>query len=218
MYDSIQKLLWRLLASTAVGVAMAGMTYLCAFGSMRDASPYRERHWSAFQILGRLREALEQFHEESRSYPEKLADLKANRDLLVEFEPSGHVLDPWGHPYDYSSQGSSYTLRSLGSDGKPGGMGLAADADAREIVPENGMYRFPGVGSPTLWQFTFDCDTGSMKGVCVSTGILAFVICLVTLRNERVRPAVLLGRLVTTLVVCLMVTMFISVLHIPSHH
>lgn len=44
--------------------------------------------------------------------------------------PSRHVpADPWGQPYVYTSleEGRHYTLKSLGSDGEPGGEGLARD-------------------------------------------------------------------------------------------
>jgi general secretion pathway protein G len=35
--------------------------------------------------------------------------------------------DPWGHPYAYAAEGGSYTISSLGKDGKPGGEGIDAD-------------------------------------------------------------------------------------------
>lgn len=38
--------------------------------------------------------------------------------------------DPWGHPYQYRDEpaaGQDFTLYSMGSDGEPGGEGLAAD-------------------------------------------------------------------------------------------
>lgn len=43
-------------------------------------------------------------------------------------------LDPWGSPYVYLSNGRSYTLRSLGDDGEPGGQGEAADLDSRDLA------------------------------------------------------------------------------------
>jgi general secretion pathway protein G len=35
--------------------------------------------------------------------------------------------DPWNHEYIYESSGGNYTIKSLGSDGKEGGSGDAAD-------------------------------------------------------------------------------------------
>jgi len=37
--------------------------------------------------------------------------------------------DPWGHPYEYTNNGDSYTLLSYGADGAEGGTGYAADID-----------------------------------------------------------------------------------------
>lgn len=35
--------------------------------------------------------------------------------------------DVWQHPYRYWSDGNTFAITSLGSDGKPGGEGDAAD-------------------------------------------------------------------------------------------
>jgi general secretion pathway protein G len=35
--------------------------------------------------------------------------------------------DPWGHDWQYSSDGKTFTLKSFGKDGKPGGTGDNAD-------------------------------------------------------------------------------------------
>lgn len=49
-------------------------------------------------------------------------------------------LDPWGHPYLYRMVGKTGAVLSLGSDGKPGGTGEAADlfsggVMAQEVQP-----------------------------------------------------------------------------------
>jgi general secretion pathway protein G len=36
-------------------------------------------------------------------------------------------LDPWGGPYQYRSEGSSYEILSFGADGRSGGEGNDAD-------------------------------------------------------------------------------------------
>ena len=41
----------------------------------------------------------------------------------VQEEPK----DPWGHDYLYTVEGGSFTITSLGKDGKPGGEGIDAD-------------------------------------------------------------------------------------------
>jgi len=39
--------------------------------------------------------------------------------------------DGWGKPYEYVSDGSVFTIRSLGKDAKPGGEGIDADLDGK---------------------------------------------------------------------------------------
>lgn len=41
--------------------------------------------------------------------------------------------DPWGIPYIYISDGSSFDLRSLGADGAEGGEGIAEDLVYRDL-------------------------------------------------------------------------------------
>ncbi|TKD53116.1 type II secretion system major pseudopilin GspG [Sphingomonas baiyangensis] len=40
--------------------------------------------------------------------------------------------DPWGNPYAYTSEGSSFELKSLGRDAQPGGEGLDADLTGKQ--------------------------------------------------------------------------------------
>ncbi|TGX43174.1 type II secretion system protein GspG [Sphingomonas naasensis] len=44
---------------------------------------------------------------------------------------SAPALDAWQKPYEYQSDGASFTIRSLGRDGKPGGEGVDADIDGK---------------------------------------------------------------------------------------
>lgn len=91
--------------------------------------------------LGELAEALERYKLDNHFYPTTEQGLAAlvtmpttdpvpqnwnNRGYLA----NGQVpVDPWGKPYVYSSreEGRYYELKSLGSDGKPGGEDMAVD-------------------------------------------------------------------------------------------
>lgn len=42
-------------------------------------------------------------------------------------------LDPWDRPYSYESDGKTYTIISLGSDGAAGGEGAAKDIKSNEL-------------------------------------------------------------------------------------
>jgi general secretion pathway protein G len=59
---------------------------------------------------------------------------------LKNWRPDGYVKtlvnDPWGRPYVYVSPGTNgaqYDLYTLGADGQPGGQGIDADINARDI-------------------------------------------------------------------------------------
>lgn len=91
--------------------------------------------------LSTIQGALKMYRLDNGGYPTTEQGLKA----LVEQPtappvpttwPQGGYLsapaaDGWGKPYEYSSDGSSFTMRSLGKDGKPGGDGINADAEIR---------------------------------------------------------------------------------------
>ncbi|WP_253190545.1 type II secretion system major pseudopilin GspG [Sphingomonas sp. LM7] len=85
--------------------------------------------------------ALKMYRLDSGSYPTTEQGLKA----LVERPTTAPVpgswaqggylsapaLDAWQKPYDYQSDGMTFTIRSLGRDGKPGGEGVDADIDGK---------------------------------------------------------------------------------------
>ncbi|WP_406699312.1 type II secretion system protein GspG [Singulisphaera sp. Ch08] len=220
MPGTTQSVWLRVLISTTIGVAMAGITFESAFRGMRDASAYEDSHREAFRNVTLIRESLEAFRKESGRYPRNLADLKGTRSDSLETDSSGRVLDPWKHPFEYSSDGQRYTLRSLGLDGKPGGLGLARDLDAREIVLRDKVYEFPRHDfRPTFWQYTFNLNTTTpVKVACALAGLFAAVACFVTLGNQHIRRANMLGRLFITLLMCCFITSIITALHTPSHH
>lgn len=134
----------RFLACTAFALAVAGIAYVCAWREYRAAFyQYNEvYHDLAVFHLDRLRDALDQHHQATGRYPERLADLK----LDMRLDEAGELVDPWGRPYQYRVEGDGYTLFSLGRDGQPGGDGLDAD-----LFGQGRQNTYP-----TLWQFTTD--------------------------------------------------------------
>jgi hypothetical protein len=210
MHGPTRSVVLRLLVSTAVGLAMAWTTFVGAYSGMRDASPYEDNHLSAFFNIMTIKGALEKYHKERGRYPGSLAELKGSLDDYLQPDSAGQILDPWKHPYEYRSDGRSYKLRTLGLDGKPGGPGLAADLDDREVVLKDGGYTFPYQRRfrPTLRQYAFLATTRPVKITCALAGLFAAVACFVTLGNRRF----------VTLLMCLFVTSVITILHTPSHH
>jgi general secretion pathway protein G len=97
------------------------------------------KHKVAEQAIGRLGGILDLYRLDIGSYPTTEQGLQA----LITKPPGvsgwngpytksdGGLNDPWGRPFQYRSpsqrQGYEYDLFTLGSDGKPGGEGEAAD-------------------------------------------------------------------------------------------
>lgn len=83
--------------------------------------------------------ALEMYRLDNGTYPTTQQGLEAlvappsTPPAPRAWNPEGYLkalpVDPWGNPYRYLSPGAKgpFDLYSLGSDGKPGGTGLAAD-------------------------------------------------------------------------------------------
>ena len=82
-----------------------------------------------------IRNALAQFRLEFNSYPSSLETLvnpgKETRDpgqIAVPLLDDKDLKDVWGNPYIYRSEGGqSYSITSLGSDGRTGGDGAKQD-------------------------------------------------------------------------------------------
>jgi general secretion pathway protein G len=112
------------------------------------------------QILGRIDEArvtkarndlrlyesaLDLYRMDNFRYPTTDQGLEAlvkkpSDPNIKNWRPDGYVKqlvkDPWGHEYVYVAPGTSgapYDLYSLGADGQPGGQGLDADLNVREL-------------------------------------------------------------------------------------
>jgi general secretion pathway protein G len=107
--------------------------------------PDEARRTKAMADLKELEQALHLYKLDNGIYPtteQGLAALiqkPATGPVPRKYPPEGYLNktkvpeDPWGHPYVYLSDGSSYILRSLGQDGEPGGEGAAADIDSKDL-------------------------------------------------------------------------------------
>jgi len=89
--------------------------------------------------IQRLSQALEMYRLDMLDYPDEDYGLEALKSLPSgvdggdRYNPEGYVKslpnDPWDRPYVYRYPGENgvYDLVSFGSDGQPGGEGMAAD-------------------------------------------------------------------------------------------
>jgi general secretion pathway protein G len=96
--------------------------------------------------IATLSQAMEMYRLDQATYPDQgqglsaLRTAPANLAMPQNYRAGGYVKDlpndPWGHAYQYQvpgRDGRPFEVFSLGSDGQPGGSGLAADiyADAK---------------------------------------------------------------------------------------
>jgi general secretion pathway protein G len=80
--------------------------------------------------INNLVEVLEKYNLDCNSYPSSLEGL-LKKDECANWGPEAYVKnlpkDAWGNDFLYEKNGGSYTIRSLGKDGKEGGSGYDAD-------------------------------------------------------------------------------------------
>jgi len=216
------------LAAATSGLVMTGVSFVIAFQVMHDEYPYVHSHQVTFHKITSIMKHLELFHQQTGRYPEHLAELQSMTDDYIGLDSANEVLDLWNRPLKYWSDGERYSLRSLGLDGKPGGLGLNKDLDSRNFVRRDDDYVFPrSAFSPTLRQFTFELDTAPSKIACGFAGLFTASVCFVSLSHlHDVEPKVLgvlgvlgvLTRLTTTILACLFITVFLAALHVPNGH
>lgn len=89
--------------------------------------------------IGELSKSLDMFYTDCGFYPSNdqgLAALTQAPSNCPNWGPDPYVKkitnDPWQHPYLYESNGNSFKIRSLGSDGKEGGAGDAQDISSED--------------------------------------------------------------------------------------
>lgn len=88
-----------------------------------------------------IESALKMYRLDNGDYPTTAQGLKALTEktttppLPTTFPQGGYLsapaVDGWGKPYEYSSEGGAFTIRSLGKDGKVGGEGVDADIEGK---------------------------------------------------------------------------------------
>jgi general secretion pathway protein G len=87
----------------------------------------RAKRTKAQADIAELKQALDRYYLDTGSYPSSDQGLQAlvtpptSGRVPTNYEEGGYIEklpdDPWGHPYVYQSDGSSYVLKSYGPDG-----------------------------------------------------------------------------------------------------
>lgn len=101
------------------------------------------RRTKAIADLKAIEQALNLYRIDAGSYPTTNQGLAAlvrrpeTPPVPKTWNPNGYLervpVDPWGNALVYLSDGTRFTLRSLGADGIEGGDGNAADLDSHDF-------------------------------------------------------------------------------------
>ncbi len=112
-YTSIE-----IITAIAIVGALALIAALNILPKQMQTKEVRARH-EILQIITQI----EQYQQANNRYPTTQEGLR----VLPGF--SNYFKDPWGTPYqyDYPGKRNEYDVFSFGSDGKPGGIGVAQD-------------------------------------------------------------------------------------------
>lgn len=79
-------------------------------------------------------EAINMYYNDCGKYPASIENLTQEDADCKNWEPGAYAKlktkDPWGTELQYSLEGNSYSLKSLGQDKKEGGTGSDSDIEA----------------------------------------------------------------------------------------
>lgn len=122
-------------------IVMAILAGLVAALATKVMSSMKKANINKAKIqIGEFGKALDMFYTDCGFYPASDVGLKALLEAqsgCPNWGPEPYVKkvtkDPWNHEYIYESNGNSYKLRSLGSDGKEGGSGDTADISSDDL-------------------------------------------------------------------------------------
>jgi general secretion pathway protein G len=107
---------------------------------VRNRDTVKEKKRAIARVeLSEIKKGLNRFYLENGYFPttdQGLGALTPSRSVdpgILRPAPSGSrpLLDPWGHPFEYQSDGNSYVLESLG----PSGTESDSDLTIRSIAP-----------------------------------------------------------------------------------
>ncbi len=102
------------------------------FGGARDKANQKE----AKIQMGMIANALSDYNLDCAKYPKTLEGLTKPDPDCANWGPDAYykksLKDPWKNDYVYELNGSEFTIKSLGKDGKEGGSGFNKDIPGDE--------------------------------------------------------------------------------------
>ncbi|HBE71277.1 MAG TPA: hypothetical protein DDW52_24280 [Planctomycetaceae bacterium] len=200
------------------GLTVFAILNVVAWYNLRGVRNVCRRQDYTRDSLRILSQQIEAYREEHSTFPESLVVIpKVHQSWRL---PDGPPTDDWGTPFVYNTSNTEFTLRSLGRDRKPGGVGLDADIDARE--PKT------GITLATFSQFFTETDSSEVdRGGFTTAGLIAAIVVFLTAFNalgdadvdkQALRPMSFIGYSLLVVVLASIVGAVLMPLHIPSGH
>lgn len=227
----IKLLAVRLTVATLIGLAVFLLSCLAAWRQAPEALMNNDMLdiWTRMG-LSRIYSLIADRVQQGQAPPQSLRDLTPElEDLSRQIHGgilirNGNLVDGWGRPFLYSAQGTSFTLKSYGRDGKPGGTGFDRDLDHsndHEMLDYHSPTVMANPPMPTLHQFLFELPTGGMIWGCALSGALAFLLSVILVRPAPLtwpESVILVIKIGLTILATLFFAQIIMQIHIPSGH
>jgi general secretion pathway protein G len=87
--------------------------------------------------MGQLITALNMYYTDCGKYPASLDGLSTADSNCTNWGPEPYLkkvpVDPWGTPFQYTVEGNSFVIKSLGADRKEGGDGYNKDISSEDV-------------------------------------------------------------------------------------
>lgn len=165
----------RLVIATSVGITVAVIAICVAWQQDLEYWLGGKQTFTRMDLMS-LHKAVEAYQSETGALPSTLEDIGKPRGS--ESQPTAWPLvDHWGRPFIYEHNGKDFVVRSLGRDGKPGGVGLDCDL-SEPRSPTQHSY-------PTLRQFVFEMRTGGIIASCLLGGLLGAGLTFIMVRPHN---------------------------------
>lgn len=198
--------------------AVFAVLNVAAWYNLRGVRNVCRRQDNTRDSLRILSQQVDAYREEFDRFPKSLSDIP---DVHHSWRyPDGPPTDEWGTPIIYKPSESEVTLRSLGRDRSPGGVGLDADIDVRDLYPDAAL--------ATFRQFFTERDSSEVdRSGFTTAGIIAAIIVFFTAFNAlgdannkdgELRPIRFIGYALVIVVIASIVGALLMPLHIPSGH
>jgi general secretion pathway protein G len=114
---------------------------MAVLGNTANEALQKSRYQNAKIQIKEISKSLEGYNLDCNSYPTSEQGFNAlmtspGADACPNWGPNAYMKklpkDPWGHPFIYESDGSTFTLMSYGRDGKLGGEGYNKDISSED--------------------------------------------------------------------------------------